>query len=317
MSIDELFIRAESAGTDGSFTRIDETHPVGVFIGMEAGQRAVMIVSPSRPPEAPSFGAILVESRPRPHGEWALVVRLERRDLVRQFSRLANDLAAVTRAQPTSPGEAAIAELVRWRRLLARRPTDILEEHEIRGLAGELLFFLEEAIPHAGPLSAARAWVGPYEAPKDFAFPDVEVEIKATRRQTRILRISSFEQLTDTGLPIFLWCRPVELEQTPSGDGRSVSGLVRAVRESVAPEPTAAQLVEDGLLAVGYRDRPEYDGCFLRLAPARCFQVSGTFPRVQRSMLDPGVAAGSYEILTSALTAFEVPTWRAEVAGGD
>lgn len=317
MSIDDLFIRAEAAGADGSFTRIDETHPVGVFIGIEAGQRAVMIVCPARPPDAPSLGAILVEARPRSRGEWALVVRLEQRDLVRQFTRLANDLAAATLAEPTKPGEAAIAELVRWRRLLSRRPNAILEDHEVRGLAGELSFLVEEAVPQFGALAAATAWVGPYEAPKDFAFPDVEVEVKATRRQPRTIRISSLEQLTDTGNPLFLWCRPVELEQTQPMAGRSMSSLVNAARRSVAHDSTAAQLVEDALLAAGYRDRPEYDRIQVRLGSARCFSVVAGFPRIQRPAVDPGVSVGTYEISTSAIAGFEVQAWRVGVRRGE
>jgi hypothetical protein len=211
VTIEELFRRAEQAGVDGSFSRISESHPVDLFLGVEGGRRTIMVVCRTRPPEPPSLGAMMVEARPRQRGEWVLLIRLDRSDFTGLFTRVVEDLVDATRVAPPDPGEVVIGRLARWQRLFSRRPSTLLEEHELRGLAAELSFLVDEAIPKFGPLVAAMAWVGPYAAPKDFSFQTVEVEVKATHRQSRSIRISSLEQLTDAGLPISLWCRVVEV----------------------------------------------------------------------------------------------------------
>ena len=51
MTHEEAFEKAERAGIDGAFTCIDAQHPVGIFLGIESGRRAVMVVCPERPPQ--------------------------------------------------------------------------------------------------------------------------------------------------------------------------------------------------------------------------------------------------------------------------
>ena len=314
MTIEEAFRRAEQAGVDGSFSRISESHPVDLFLGIEGGRRAVMVVCRTRPPEPPSLGAIMVEARPRQRGEWALIIRLDRPDFTGLFTRVVEDLVDATCVAPPDPGEVVIRRLARWQRLFSRRPSVLLEDHEIRGLAAELSFLVDEAIPQFGPLAAAMAWVGPYAAPKDFSFQAVEVEVKATHRQRRSIRISSLEQLTDAGLPICLWCRVVEVERGQSGEPHATfAALVRRVRVAVAEDATAAERVEDALRAAGYEDRAEYETTMVRFGPMVSYAVRDDFPRIQRPDVAAGIDSCIYEIAVTAITRFLVGTWR-EVA---
>ena len=309
MSIEELFRRAEESGVDGTFTRIDEDHPVGLFLGLEGARRAIMVVCPDRPPEPPSLGALAVEARARQSGDWALVIRLDRPDLPELFASLVQDLVAATLEPGVVPGEAVIGRLARWQRMFSRRPSTLLDDNSLRGLAAELSFLIEEAVPAAGAMAAVEAWVGPYEAPKDFVFPAVEVEVKATRRQPRGITITSLEQLTDTGLPIYLWCRPVELEQGAPESTRSVGALVRRARVLVAGEAEAGRRLEAGLQAAGFEDRDEYESRLLRFGPATCYGVGAAFPRIQRPDVEPGVTDSRYEVATAAIAGFVVDSW--------
>ncbi|GHH04656.1 PD-(D/E)XK motif protein [Comamonas sp. JC664] len=315
MTIEEAFRRAEHTGVDGSFSRISESHPVDLFLGVEGGRRAIMVVCRTRPPEPPSLGAMLVEARPRQRGEWALVIRLDRTDLTGLFTHVVEDLVDATCVALPDPGEVVIRRLARWQRLFSRRPSALLEEHEIRGLAAELSFLADEGIPKFGPLAAAMAWVGPYAAPKDFSFQSVEVEVKATHRQRRSIRINSLEQLTDAGLPICIWSRVVEVEQGQSGDPHDTfAALVRRVRAAVAEDAAAAERVDDALRAAGYEDREEYEVTIVRFGPAVSYAVRRDFPRIQRPDVATGIDSCIYEIAVTAITSFLVGSWR-EVAG--
>jgi hypothetical protein len=316
VNYEEKFARAEATGEEGVFTRIDETHPVGIFLGLEGGQRAVLVVCSQRPPEAPSLNSIRVEVRPRQNGEWALVLRLTRSDLKTLFVRLVEDLAGATRQRLGDPGGVVMARLARWQRLLSRGVPEVLEDHELRGLAAELDFLLGEAIGAVGPRAALAAWVGPYDAPKDFVFENVEVEVKAVHRQQRVICISSLEQLSNAGLPIYLWSRVVDLGVAVEGAPNSFAAFVGRVREAVAHDSVAAEALEDRLLTIGYQDRSEYLGRAVVFGSAVCFRVSGAFPRLQRSTVPAAVVACNYEIDTADLEPFRAISWREVPAGG-
>lgn len=310
MSIEELFRRAATSGVDGTFTRIDEVHPIGFFLGLEGGRRAIMVVCPERPPESPSLGALTVEIRPRQTGDWALVIRLERPDLPELFASLVHDLVGATKEPGTDPGVVIVRRLVRWQHMFSRRPSTLLDDNTLRGLAAELSFLIDEAVPALGPMAAIEGWAGPYEAPKDFAFASVEVEVKATGRQPRGIRITSLEQLTDNGLPLYLWCLPVELENGAEDPNRSFASLVGRARALVAGNADAGRLLEAALQAAGFEDRDEYRSRLLRFGTSYCYEVRGEFPRIQRPEVATGVVACDYEVASASIAAFMVDSWR-------
>lgn len=310
MTHEEKFAMAERSGADGAFARIDETHPVGLYLGIEGGQRAVMIVCPQRPPDVPALAAIHVEARQRHAGDWALVLRLARPDLTTLFTRLVEDLDAATRERPDAPGDVVVGRLLRWQRLLSRRPSDLLEDHEIRGLGAELDFLFSEALPATGPLRSVNAWVGPLGAQKDFVFGTREVEVKSMHRQRRAVIVSSLDQLTDAGLPLYLWCRVVESVSVAPGDPTSLAALVGRLRGALSLDALASELFEERLRVAGYVDRPEYEQRGLRFGAAICFLVRDAFPRIQRTAVAANVVDCRYEIALSNLETYQVASWR-------
>ncbi|MBI5258362.1 MAG: PD-(D/E)XK motif protein [Burkholderiales bacterium] len=317
MSIEDLFRRAELAGEDPAHLRIDESHPVDIAVGLDGGRRAIVVVCAARPPEPPTMGAMRVTVGDRKDHRWAVLIRLERPDMAPLFTRLAEDLAEATRKAPDRPGDVVIDRLNRWQRLFARGPSGLLDDLVLRGLAAELLFLREEAVSHLGPQAAVQAWQGPYEAPKDFVFCDREVEVKATSRQPRALHISSYEQLEDAGLPLFLWARVVELEHGAPDLARSVANTVRQARAAVAGHAEAAEALESALLAAGWEDREEYEARLLRVGPSTCYGVTEGFPRIRRSQLAVGILDGAYRLDTAVLTGFVADTWKGAQGGSD
>lgn len=309
MSYEEKFARAEASGQEDVFTRIDDAHPVGIFLGLEGGDRAVMIVCSAKPPDPPPLVAIRAEVRARNDSTWALVLRLTRRDLKGLFTHLVEDLDGATRQATRDAGKAVVERLARWQRLLSRGQSGLLEDREIRGLAAELEFLLTEAIDAVGARAAVSAWKGPYEAPKDFLFDRAEVEVKAIHRQQRRITISSLEQLTDSGLPLYLWSRVVDLD-TASDPDTSLAALVERVRAAVGLDASAADGFELGLRTVGYEDRPEYESRFVRFGATTCCRVSDGFPRIQRQDVAPGILSCSYEVDVDDLAAFQVAHWK-------
>jgi hypothetical protein len=266
-----------------------------------------------RPPEAPSFASIRIEARKRLDGQWALIVRLERGELKGLFNHLLDDLVAATRGTTQETALVFVARLARWQRLLARAPTGLLDDDVLRGLAAELHFLLHEAVPVVGLRPAVEGWVGPWEAPKDFVFPRAQIEVKSVHQTMRRVTISSLEQLTDAGAPLFLWTCPVELETVavPPAAG-SMAHLVARVRAVVADDSSASAHFEEGLRAVGWTDRDEYRLRVAHFGDALCHSVRAGFPRIERGMVHPAVTEARYRLDLDQLTPWAVDTWTSE-----
>ncbi len=310
MKYEEIFIRAERAGQDGSFLRIDEDHPADMFLGIERGHRVLMIRCCGRPPEPPVFAAVRVEIRQSASKSWLLVLRLERPELKTLFNRLIEDLDTACRDRPETACDTTIDRLARWQRLFSRGTSGILSDQEIRGLAAELAFLLDEAMPARGLGPAVSAWVGPRGAPKDFVFADREVEVKSIHRQRHSVLISSLEQLSDAGLPVFLWTRVVELLGAPVPGGASLTDLVARARRAVLGNSLPQEQLEESLLFAGYEDNPAYNAKHLRLGDAACYAVRADFPRLQRSESSSHIISCKYEIGLNGLDRYLIGTWR-------
>ncbi len=315
MNVQTLFAKARESGHETAFSRVDETHPVDLFLGCDTGRPAILVICPQRPPEAPALAAISLEAAQRHTGDWALVVRLERPDFAPLFTRLAEDLLEAT-VDCSDPGPVVVQRLERWRRMFSRKPSCLLEENELRGLVAELDFLMEQAMPTIGSLAAARAWRGPFDGPKDFVMDRVEVEVKAVRRQAARVHVSSLEQLTDAGLPLFLWTTVLDMEPRQDPVAMSPTSLVARARAEAACNVLATEALEQALLAAGYEDRPEYERWEVRLGPRRCYGVREDFPRLQRSQVVRSISSCAYEVEVEALAPYLVATWREECANG-
>lgn len=310
MNYEEKFSAAESRRDTNGFTRIDDTHPVDIFLGLENGERTVMVVCPQRPPEPPSLAAMGVEIRLRHDRKWALVLRLLRPELKALFNRLIEDLDGALRQQSGSPGETVLARLARWQRLLSQGPMGVLGDQQLRGLCAELDFLLAEAIRVVGPRAGVTAWEGPHDAPKDFVMDCAEVEVKAVHQQPREYCISSLEQLTDLGKPLFLWARVVELGHARDPSPNSVAALVEKLRAATATDPAAGEELEIRLHLAGYEDRPEYALRVVTFGPATCYRVAPGFPRIERPGVPGGIVSCQYRIQAAALDSFRVGSWQ-------
>lgn len=311
MSVEERFAAVESAGRDGAYVRIDEHHPVDLFLGLEGGARAILVRCPSPPPDAPNLSAIRVDARPRSTGDgWALVLRLVQADLKPQFTRFVEDLVVVLQVPSIPPAATVIARLVRWQRLFMPGASPVLGDRELRGLCAELDFLVEQAIPKGGVNAAIASWCGPFDAPKDFVFEYDEVEVKAIYSQSRTVRISSLEQLSDEGRTLNLWLRPVDLVVPNSPGSPAVSDLVASARAAAATNAVAAKRLDEALLAAGFEDHPEYANIGVRFGRSRCYRVTDGFPRLQRPAVPTAISSCEYDLVVSDLEPYRVDRWR-------
>lgn len=310
MTLEEKFAQAAASEGPARFVHADADSGIDLYVGIDAGRRAIRLHCTRKPPQPPSLAAITAEVQERPSAGWALVVRLERSELAQLFTHLAADLlSAAGGALPAGDqGAAVVNRLHRWQRLLAGSRAGELSDEQLRGLLAELAF-LHDAITALGPVPAVAAWRGPLDAPRDFRFPGVEVEVKAVHSDSQRIRFSSLEQLDDGSVPIVLHTRVVELTPADASVGERVPAVIARLRRAVAADGNAEAHFEGKLRAAGYLDLPSYAERFAVISGPRHYSVSESFPRLQRRLLPTAIAEAEYAVLIRELDPFLLADW--------
>lgn len=195
----------------------------------------------------------------------------------------------------------SVEELHRWQEMLRRRKDNILSRSERIGLFGELLFLRDVLAVRLGWPVATRCWNGPGGHEQDFVVAGTIFEVK-TQIVTadRRIRISSEDQLDAVQGRIVLSNQGIAPVPPTDEDSRTLNGIVSEIREAASATGAGpSELLEIALLEAGYDERPEYDEEAWVLVDRNFFEVTGDFPRIERTDLRPGVEMVAYSIRVS------------------
>lgn len=303
--IEALWDVLEGAGELGGARRVDESHPCDLYAGLDAhGRRGLILITDTEPPPPPRFEAVDVGTSERHDRRWSVAMWLDIPSLLPPFSRLCQDLIEASREiDPLEAGPFLLTRLARWRRLL-EPGSGALPVSELRGLAGELVV-LDQCLGLWSSSEVTDSWVGPLDAPQDFALPSLWVEAKATLPSASVVRITSVDQLDVTGR---LLLAVVTLANVSADSpGVSPASLVDGIRRQLIESGSPSALLEfDSKLATfGYADDPSYSETMFRVDGVRYFDVVAGFPAIRRRDLPPGVSEAVYDVELSACAAFE------------
>lgn len=298
------------ANNEGQFfQRIDDSHPLDIYIGKESsGEPVLLLVTDKTPPPSHEYQAIHLLSRTRNDHRWAVLFKLVRPELVKVFFLLCDDL--IESCRQVGAGDDPVARLMarftRWQRLLDRGHDGLLSELELRGLMGELLFLFYRVLPGNDPLGSVTAWTGPMGFDQDFSFPNQLCEVKTITTSATSIQISSAEQLDVRSTPIRL--EVVTLDDADAGTRGSTTPLevVRQIERALESSPDALDLFDSRLIEAGFVSRVEYGSRYYLYLGMREYEVASGFPSIVRSQLPVGIGKVGYEIQLAACAPFEL-----------
>ena len=214
------------------------------------------------------------------------------------FSAMAQDVASELAKCPANGDAKAFAVLMgrirAWQEFMRKGGQPLSPEAEI-GLFGELstlLLLFAEGVDH---LTACEAWKGPVRGLRDFEIGTGGIEVKSTIAVAGFpARVGSLSQLDDSERqPLFLVAHRFSQSQL----GQTLPEAVFKVRDFVMAELEVKQVLDDRLLASGYRDSHAHH-YVRRLLPVemRSLEVGSGFPRLTPSSVPLGVTEARYEI---------------------
>ena len=308
-SIDHLWQELSQLKTYPAFKRVDDTHPCDLYAAVDLnGEHGLFLVSSTEPPIPQNYAAVEMTRARRQDGKWILALKLHQRELRALFTQLCNDLIEASRGinPHEDVGAFLLARLARWRRLLEFGNDGLLSEQELRGLIGELVFMCRYAIPMWSPDASIDAWVGPFDAPQDFCFPGLAVEVKTIRPGSSSVKISSTAQLDAPDGRLLLAVLSLSASTVDDLKAVSVAKMVSDLRQSFEHSQSATHEFNSRLAAAGYIDNQAYEKICFHVGDIRLFEVRDSFPRLTRRSLPDGVLDARYDIELTACANFEI-----------
>jgi len=247
-------------------------------------------------PSGRGFSVQFIVTASDPEGRNCLRFELTEPAHADVFDVIGNDVlrSVVASADDRNAFRAFVARIDEWQSFLDQLPVEGLGEPAQQGLFAEL-WFLRILVGEVGPVRAVRAWAGPKALAKDFQFPGVAFEVKASSaKQHSHFIISNEMQLDARGGRLILYC--LLLERLVAG-GMSLPELVAAVRADLQPDRDAALLFSELLLHTGYADSSaaRYSTHYV-LRLQHFFDVRDAFPRIVEADLRLGVGEVRYSI---------------------
>lgn len=195
-----------------------------------------------------------------------------------------------------------MSRLLRWQKFLSKGPAKLLDEREVRGLIGELLFLRDYLVATVGA-NAVDCWQGPLGLPQDFVFAGRLVEVKTfAAGSDPSVRITSAEQLTSGDVRLFLHLVCLVRQD----DDLNLASLVDDLRRLLASSHAAAESFEDKLLTMGYVDLPEYRAMSYAVTSVSDYEVRDGFPRLTVEQVPSGVVDISYSIRLADMRPYAV-----------
>ncbi|MFZ6749598.1 PD-(D/E)XK motif protein [Undibacterium sp. Ren11W] len=306
--------RWDALGSDplrAVFQLYDADHLMDFYLGKDADNfRLLLLVTPEIPPTIRDMRAIRIRSFKRDDGKWSLLLTLENMALAPMFSMLCEDLIESSRSTGF-PADKSLSYVLKrlgnWRRLLEHGMPDMLNESEIRGLCGELLF-LQHLSFDIGKSNAVKAWVGPQKANQDFQIPESAWEIKTIRPDANRVTISSESQLQTNTRVIHLVVYELADSAIDAVGAFTLATLVEEIRALLAEDYDSSERFEANLATADYISRVEYGALTLIKKSMSMFVVGDGFPCITGAILPQGVSHVVYDICLSECEKHRIDT---------
>lgn len=302
------------AGGSLTLRRVDATHPADFFWARDAEGRCALVlvvavgvvVNEARP----TLNGIEIIEAPDQDGKHAFVLVLKREEDRELFRHLCDDIVEACRSKVGD--QAVLSSTIRrawkWHSLLRGGPSQRLSPEEQQGLIGELLF-LERLVDHLKPKAAIEAWRGPLDEPKDFAFSDRAVEVKARHVGKDAVKISSEHQLQVVeGQKLSLTVVALSPSTGEAGESISLDSLVQRLRDKMAAlDPSADEGFDARLLSAGYSPDHDYSDTWWLPVATSAYAVGEGFPRIEAASLPEGLNLVTYWLRLDRCAPFEHP----------
>ncbi len=297
----ETFVAPET------YHRVDGTHPLNLYIGLDEKSRwSLLLISDTEPPTLESSKMISAQKRRRPDSKWTLSLSLVDDAYKEMFLLFCGDIIDSSRV--ILDRKKAVKFIARrykeWREMLASSRRDTLSPNEIKGLLGEMYYLQNYLAPLYGIEKAALSWTGPRKLPQDFIVDETWYEIKTILSSGTEISISSIEQL-DCSNPGELAVIHADKTSVTNGQAVNLNQIYHQILMQIQDDMVKAEF-SSMLLQYGYFPREEYESAeyTFEIKDVLRFAVTSAFPCLRRNGLPSSILKAEYSISLPSISAF-------------
>ncbi len=299
--IEELFTEHFDPGY---YKLIDRTHPLSLYIGVDNdGHYAIEYRGDFNPIKVKSSTAIgvmhyVIDTKK------SLVFSLLDSSMLSTFCAFCEDLVESSRSaiDNNSGYILLVNRFYGWKKMF-HQSKDLLDEKQIMGLIGELLFLEKKMIPLYGKSKALASWTGSEKTKKDFSLDKTWYEVKSINAGKPVVGISSYEQL-DSEMPGYLVIYQLE-KMSQEYNGISLNKLVKRINKELEIEELKDVFLQK-LTDVGYSFESAYDSYVYEISLDSIYDVSQSFPCLRREERLDAISQVKYDLLLAKIEQFKI-----------
>lgn len=288
----------------GEFIRVGDNRNLSLFVGKDEKGNYAFDFRGSYVPVRITQSDVITVQQGKSEENYILRFSLCNNELLEYFSTFCQDLLDST--EYTKNDEDAYKTLCSryfsWKKLF-RPNKGGMNDNEVIGLIGELLFMQDYMIPHYGVETTLESWMGPEKTHKDYSTGNVWYEIKAISVGKDSIKISSLEQLDgDNEGFLVVYCLE---KMSPSFSGIKLNRLVQGLITKMETAQNR-EIFMSKLSMYDYDFSPEYDNFVFTNAGYSMYRIGNKFPRLCRKNIPNAINKIQYEILLSELEKYKI-----------
>lgn len=301
----ELKKRFDDFTSPNFYSRVSTDHVLELYIGLdEKGRKSIELRSAFNPRKVKGTSAIEVNQYDNQKYK-TIRFSLTDEEISGLFYTFCDDLIEQTRELTDEKGgyNAIVVRFHQWKKMFVSSKKDFLNEAQIMGLIGELLFMRDQLSKRIGLPEALRSWSGQELTHKDFSYGDTWSEVKTIRRSSQVVHISSLEQLDsehDGELAVYA------LEKMSAEyNGITLNKLIVNISNRFS-DSDDRDLFMSKVALQGYEYHNYYDDFVFELIYCKNFRVSEDFPKLIPGDVPEAVLKATYDIDLNKITEFEI-----------
>lgn len=301
----ELKKRFDDFTSPNFYSRVSTDHVLELYIGLdEKGRKSIELRSAFNPRKVKGTSAIEVNQYDNQKYK-TIRFSLTDEEISGLFYTFCDDLIEQTRELTDEKGgyNAIVVRFHQWKKMFVSSKKDFLNEAQIMGLIGELLFLRDQLSKRIGLPEALRSWSGQELTHKDFSYGDTWTEVKTIRRSSQTVHISSLEQLDsehDGELAVYA------LEKMSTEyNGITLNKLIVDIRNRFS-DSDDRDLFMSKVALQGYEYHNYYDDFVFELIYSKNFRVNDTFPKLIPGDVPEAILKATYDIDLNKITDFEI-----------
>ena len=286
-----------------SFKRVDNVHPLDLYVGVDEKLRwTLLLICDDKPQSVVPSKMLDVKTGQRPDQRWTISFSLLEKKYQDMFLLFCKDMINSSRqiSNKNKGSRFLVQRYLEWKEMLANTSDGLLSPEVIKGLLGELFFLYNIMIPKYSIGKALTSWIGILGTDQDFKINNTWYEVKTISNGKDSVKISSIEQLdsVDEGTLAVIFT-----EKTSSANVNSTNINKIYYQLLTIMDDDQKTDFSNKLLHFGYIPRQEYENenNTYEIIGISYYHVGQDFPCLRRSNIPGSVTKVEYVLSLASL----------------